>query len=258
MSLDKGTKINHLLERWPAGTPAQTSWLRELGYSDQLINKYKKSNWVVSFGTGVYKRPNDKITYLGALNALQQQTNLKVHPAGPTALQMLGKSHYLSLGQQKIYLMSEPQERLPGWFLKHEWNVDIHHTATSFLQPDCGMVKWEENNLKLKISGAARAMMECLYLTPNHQDLLACYELMEGLSNLRPRVVQELLETCGSIKVKRLFLYMAEKAGHSWFRFLKTENVNLGIGKRSIVPGGVYNAKYKITVPEKLENYGKL
>ncbi len=51
---------------------------------------------------------------------------------------------------------------------------------------------------------------------------------------------------------------MAEKAGHSWFRFLKLNDINLGSGKRSIVPAGVYLQKYQITVPQKLEEYGRI
>jgi len=258
MGLHNESKINYLLQHWQTGTPAQTAWLRELGYSDQLINKYKKSNWLVPFGTGAYKRPNDEISYIGALHALQQQTKMTVHPAGATALRMLGKSHYLELSQKQVFLMGKPQEKLPAWFLKHQWDIDFNYTTTSFLPSGLGMVLQEETNFSLQVSGAARAMMECLYLAPKHQDLIACYELMEGLSNLRPKVVQELLEACTSVKVKRLFLYMAEKAGHSWFRFLKLHDINLGSGKRSIVSAGVYLQKYQITVPEKLEEYGRI
>ncbi len=258
MSIEKESKLNYLLQQWPAGTPAQTSWLREMGYSDQLIAKYKKSKWLIPFGTGAYKRPKESISYWGAINALQQQTNSTIHPAGPTALMMLGKSHYLNLSQPQLFLMGKPQEKLPAWFLNHNWDAQINYTTTSFLPAELGMIDMVENNFRMRISGAARAMMECLYLTPKHQDLLGCYELMEGLSNLRPKVVQELLEACSSFKIKRLFLYMAEKAGHSWFKFLNPDKINLGSGKRSLVPAGVFIPKYQITVPEKLEEYGKL
>lgn len=258
MSLEKESKINQLLQTWPKDTPAQTFWLRELGYSDQLLAKYKKSKWIVPFETGAYKKPQGKITYLGAIHALQYQSGMTIHPAGPTSLMLLGKSHYLEMAQKQVFLMGEPEERLPSWFLKHDWDAIINYTTTSFLKPDMGVVDHEEANFKLRISGAARAMMECLYLSPKHQDLITCYELMEGLSNLRPKVVQELLESCSSVRVKRLFLYMAEKAGHSWFRFLKLDNIHLGSGKRSMVPSGIYITKYQITVPEKLENYGKI
>lgn len=77
---------------------------------------------------------------------------------------------------------------------------------------------------------------------------------MEGLNNLRPASVQKLLEACNSIKVKRLFLYMADKANHDWVRYLNLDNVDLGSGKRSIVADGVYVAKYQITVPKALES----
>lgn len=67
---------------------------------------------------------------------------------------------------------------------------------------------------------------------------------MEGLNNLKPSAVQELLEKCTSIKVKRLFLFMADKAGHEWPGHLDMEKVNLGSGKRSLVHDGAYNSKY--------------
>jgi hypothetical protein len=77
---------------------------------------------------------------------------------------------------------------------------------------------------------------------------------MEGLNNLRPRSVQALLEECTSVKVKRLFLYLAEKAGHEWFDFINLDNIDLGSGKRAIVDGGVYVSKYQITVPKELDS----
>jgi hypothetical protein len=99
--------------------------------------------------------------------------------------------------------------------------------------------------------------MECLYLAPQYQDLMECFELMEGLNNLPPKQVQMLLEKCESVKVKRLFLYMAEKAKHSWFNYLDTEKIDLGRGKRSVVKNGALVEKYGITVPKELEVNGK-
>ncbi|WP_405035608.1 type IV toxin-antitoxin system AbiEi family antitoxin domain-containing protein [Pseudidiomarina sp. CB1] len=54
-------------------------------------------------------------------------------------------------------------------------------------------------------------------------------------------------------KVKRLFLYLAEKANHDWVQYLDLSSVNLGSGKRAIVANGVYIPKYQITVPKELE-----
>ena len=88
--------------------------------------------------------------------------------------------------------------------------------------------------------------------SPDKLDLIECYHLVEGLSNLRPKLLQELLEKCSSVKVKRLFLMMASKAQHQWLTFLDLKKIDLGKGDRSIIKGGVYNAKVHISVPKEL------
>ncbi len=103
------------------------------------------------------------------------------------------------------------------------------------------------------MSSPARAIMECLFLAPKYQELFECYELMENLNNLRPKSVQTLLESSSSIKVKRLFLYLAEKCNHQWLKHLDLTRIDLGSGKRSLVKNGVYISKYKITVPGEFE-----
>jgi hypothetical protein len=64
--------------------------------------------------------------------------------------------------------------------------------------------------------------------------------------------MQELLEKCSSIKVKRLFLFMASKAKHQWLEFIDQTKIALGIGDRVIIREGVYISKYKISVPKEL------
>ncbi len=161
------------------------------------------------------------------------------------------------MGNSKAILFGGSGEKLPTWFKKHDWGVTLNYHETSFLPPDLGLTEIEIKCFSIKISGAARALMECLYLAPRKQELMECYELMEGLNNLPPKQVQTLLEICQSVKVKRLFLYMAEKAQHSWFEQLDVTKVDLGKGKRSIVKSGVLIDKYGITVPKKLEEHGK-
>jgi Transcriptional regulator, AbiEi antitoxin, Type IV TA system len=72
---------------------------------------------------------------------------------------------------------------------------------------------------------------------------------MEGLISLRPRLLQSLLVACNSIKVRRLFLYLAEQHQHSWFQRLDIDALDLGTGNRSIITGGHLDSKYLITVP---------
>ncbi|MEX0811462.1 MAG: type IV toxin-antitoxin system AbiEi family antitoxin domain-containing protein [Chitinophagales bacterium] len=250
--MEKNNKINQLLQSWPPNAVYLTAWLKQQGYSTQLLNRYKKSQWIVALGNGAMLKAGDKPTIAGALFALQQQAGLSVHPAAKTALQLAGKAHYLAMGQQSYILFGNSKETLPAWVKKHPWQEELKYVKSAFLPAGIGMVEQQIMGLPIKISGAARALMECLYLAPQYQDLQECYEIMEGLNNLRPKVVQQLLEQCTSIKVKRLFLYLAKKAGHQWLAFLNLENIYLGKGKRKIVDNGAYIPEFKITVPKSL------
>jgi len=253
MSTEKESKINTLLSSQPLGSVLCSSWLVDQGYSLALQKRYKKSQWFDSIGTGALIRHADDVDYLGGIYALQTQLGLFVHPAAKTALSLLGKTHYLALSTKKAQLFGGSTESLPLWFKKRDWNLNIECKLTSFLPPELGLVEIEHKNFKVKISSPARAVMECLYLAPKSQPLLEVFELMEGLNNLRPAAVQQLLEACTSVKIKRLFLYLADKAGHEWLSYIKLDRVDLGSGKRAIVSDGVYVSKYQITVPRELE-----
>lgn len=253
MSTKKESKINALLRSQPAGVVLTSSWLAKHGYSRELQRRYKKSQWFDALGTGALVRHGDHVDYLGGVYALQSQLGLSVHPGGKTALAMQGRAHYLEFSTKRAQLFAGKGESLPLWFRKYDWGLEVECKSTSFLPPELGLVEFEHQRFTVKISSPPRALMECLYLAPRAQSLVEAYELMEGLNNLRPNVVQELLSACTSVKVKRLFLYLAEKAGHQWFGFLECKKLDLGSGKRAIVPDGHYVSKYQITVPKELE-----
>jgi len=254
MSTLKITKINQLLRSQPQGSVMLSSWLNKQGYSLELQKRYRKSHWLDSIGTGAMIRSGDQVDYQGAIYALQKQLELTIHPGGKTALSLLGKSHYLEISQAKIVLFGNKEERLPTWFKKHNWDVSVDYYQSTFLPSNLGLTDLELRTFSIKISGAARALMECLYLTPDKQALFECYELMENLNNLRPDHVQKLLEACKSVKVKRLFMFMAEKTRHDWVNYLDLKKVDFGKGKRSFVANGTYVSKYQITVPKEFKN----
>jgi hypothetical protein len=253
MSTLTGTKINKLLTMQPPGTVMLSSWLVEQGYSHDLQQRYKKGGWLESVGTGAFIRKNEHVKFHGAIYALQNQAGFSIHPGGRTALSLSGKAQYIELNESKVVLFGGAHEKLPAWFRHYDWGVPIEYHSTSFLKKDIGFTEMDTGNFTIRISNAARAMMECLYLSPDKQDLVESYELMEGLNNLSPKLVQSLLENCQSIKVKRLFLYMAEKAKHPWLTYLDITKIDLGKGKRSIVKSGAFIEKYGITVPKELK-----
>jgi hypothetical protein len=252
MTTDKEQKIKKLLEKHIPGTVSLASWLEGLGISRDLQGYYRRSGWLNSIGTGAFIRPNDTVGWEGGLYALQIQAELPVHVGALTALSMHGLAHYLRLNEEKIFLFSPPKTILPTWFRNHNWQHPIHHTKTSILPNKTGLIAYEEKIFTIAISVPERAMLECLYLAPDNLDLMECYQVMEGLANLRPKLVQVLLEKCSSVKVKRLFLYMADKAGHQWLPFVDRSKIDLGKGDRKIANGGMYISGFHISIPKEL------
>jgi hypothetical protein len=141
--------------------------------------------------------------------------------------------------------------KLPAWFKQYRWGIKVRYTTTNLFagEADQGLTKKDLGPYSIKVSAPERAVMEVLYGVP----LVDSYEearlLMEGLTTLRPRVVQSLLENCASVKVKRLFMLLAENCKHPWVRKVDLSKVDFGKGKRTLVKGGRFDPKYKITVP---------
>lgn len=246
------SKINHLLQTLPRGAVVLASWLTRQGYSHALQQRYIRSGWLEQIGQGAFKRTGDKITIFGALYALQSQAKKNIHIGGPSALALQGFYHYVEMGQRKLYLFSPNGFKLPAWFTNYNWEQKYRHSQTDILPVGLAITTDNNKSFDVKLSSPARAMLECLNLVPANFDIGEAWLLMEGLGSLQPNQVQTLLEQCKSVKTKRLFLYLAEKAGHSWARYLKPEKINLGIGKRCIVKGGIFIPKYQITLPETL------
>ena len=252
MSLRTETKINRILKIWPSGTVGLTPWLEKAEVSRQLQQRYQRSGWFESLGRGALKRADDPIDWLGGLYAIQKQARLDIHVGARTALGLQGQAHYLELNVSTVTLFAPRKVCLPAWFINHNWGVKPELHNTDFLPASIGVVDIEHKLFSIKASGAARALMECLFLAPQKFDLVEAYQIMESMTALRPAAVQQLLEQCRSVKVKRLFLYMAEKACQAWVKHLDLQKVDLGSGKRSVVPGGAYIPKYAITVSQEL------
>jgi hypothetical protein len=51
------------------------------------------------------------------------------------------------------------------------------------------------------------------------------------------------------LKVRRVFLWYADRHHHTWRKHLDTVALDLGKGKRQLVPGGRLDARYQITLP---------
>lgn len=255
MSLHNKYKIKNLIENWPNGTVATSLWLEKMGVGRQLRNRYKKSGWIESIYNGVFKKSGDDVGWEGAVYGLQQGKDPVIHPGALSSIALTGASHYIRMGRENLFLFAPSRTFLPKWIQSGDWGVDVKYSTTSFLPPFLGMVDYKVNEYSISISSLERSILECLYLAPKEVDLVECYQIMEGLATLRPKLLQELLEQCTSIKVTRLFLYMSEKANHAWFKHLDQNKFDSGKGDRCIVRKGVYIPNYKITIPRELFEY---
>lgn len=204
-------------------------------------------------GRGAYARENDKIEWQGGLYAIQEQLELPIHAGGKTALLVQGYAHFVPMGQgETVTLFGLPNVKLPLWFKQYPWGVKLRFTTTNLFmsQRTQSLTQKDMGSYAVRVSTPERAMMEMLYEVPKQESYDEAKLLMEGLTTLRPPLVQTLLEDCASVKVKRLFMVLAESCKHAWVKKLDLSQVEFGKGKRMLVKGGRLDPKYNITVPE--------
>ena len=245
------TKLQSLLTTWPTNTVRTVAALKAEGFSQSLISKYKHLGWLSSFGDGAVIKRGDTPTILGGLYALQHDSGLSVHLGGLSSLELLGRAHFVRLGAQRVWLFGVPK-RLPRWFTNHDWGGELNYTSAALFSDMHSetLIEYRVGGFVVRISNELRAVFEVLTFVPDRLGVEEAGQLVRGLTASNPRKVSELLRACKSIKAKRLFLALADAAGHAWMRHLDLTSVDLGRGPRTLVRGGKLHKKYKITLPE--------
>lgn len=250
MSLYLEPNINHLIQNWKKNTVMTSAYLQKLGYSPQLLKRYKQSGWLESLGYGVYAIKGQKVDWTGALYALQTQLSVPLYPGGLTALEWIGLGHFLSLGDRSVFLYGVALKKLPLWFQKMADSSGLVILEAGPLPRERKEIRTRNfGNFDLEYSTAEQAFLELLYTVPKYVSFSEVRQIAENLTLLRAKVLQEMLEQCRSIKVNRMALYLGEYFHHGWRDRISVDKISLGSGKRVIQPKGVFNAKYGITVP---------
>ena len=272
-------KLNRLQRLLPDGLLADARWLTEQGYPSPLRARYLTGGWLERVGRGVFRRPAPRaVHWQQAVASLQMLLGRGVSVGGRTALELQGYAHYPSpRGPMEIHLYGD--ERPPGWLHALDGARFVHHNADRLFDGPplaAGIAKfrtaladdsadldrpfgdgllWRRLNYEwgVVMSTPERAALEMLDELPGRETFHDADMLMSGLVNLRAARLTRLLSACRSVKVKRLFLWFAERHGHQWVDRLDLSNVDLGSGKRALVRGGKLDAKYQITVPEDLD-----
>lgn len=253
MSLELKNKINQLLMFGTKNGLFFSEWLKKNGYSDQLVNKYRQSGWLASLSKGVMYRTGDTLSAYAALYCFNKQLNEDVRIAAHSALELFGFNHYVPMGKP-ILMVTSNKKSFPAWMFGDSFDRTIKYFRTKTFS-DVQTDKVQIEGLNLLVSSPEQAFMECLLLAPTQYSYMDLYYIMEQLTSLRADVVQILLETTKSLRVKRMFLYMAEKAGHYWFDMLDIDKIVIGTSKLQLAEKGTYISKYKITIPKELNEY---
>lgn len=102
----------------------------------------------------------------------------------------------------------------------------------------------------LIVSTPERAIIEMLAEVPKHASFHNIDMIFEGLPNLRPSLVEELLGLCKSIKAKRLFFVFSDRHNHGWRQYVNPDKFNLGKGPRALIEGGKIHPQYHISIPK--------
>lgn len=277
----KSRRLNWLQRNLPEGLLVDARWLERNGYSRALRSQYAKSGWLDPVMRGVYRRPvaslssskrPDVLRWQHVIISLQMLHDHFVAAGGRTALELQGFGHYLpAAGTREVHLYGNPKP--PNWVfrLPMQTRFFFHNSARLFARggrtggrgfpkendsvSTTGLLResWGHWDWPLVVSSPERAILELLEEVPGRETFHQADVVMEGLRTLSPRRLRSLLLDCRSIKVKRLFFWFADRHAHPWLHRLDRTGINLGSGKRMLVRGGRLDARYGITVPERLD-----
>lgn len=265
-----------LHELVPHGLLATRTWLAGKGVSRHQMDNWLKSGALKSLTAGVVALPTTtKLTWQAVVVSLQRMPwHGGLTPGGITALEEQGLGHYLPISGSgraiHLYGWNKPPAWLNRLASRHLPSVRFVWHGTKkfdgrFLQNNVydtqsgehlmNQIAWGTDEWPLTISSPERAVFELLADVPDQLSFEHADELLRGLPSLSPRKLTKLLDLCESYKVRRLFLWLAERHHHPWLKHLDLtaytmEGGKLGTGKRVIAKEGRLDRKYLITVPE--------
>ena len=256
--------LKPLLEAVPPGFMVDTRWLRARGIDPKSIHNYVARGWLERVVRGVYRRPlteglqeNPDEPWAIPLLSLQRLMKYDVHLGAESALDIAGHQHYVFRRRTRIHLYGDVPtwlKRLPmkakilvrrrKLFDDHRLGVVGDEPESVWTRPRVGLWTW-----RLRRSGPERAFLEALDELPRNESFDTLDRIFQLLSHLQPDLLQALLRSCRSVKVRRLFFVYADRHPHGWLEHLDTSKIDFGSGPRSLVEGGRFHPTYRIQLP---------
>jgi hypothetical protein len=220
-------------------------------------------------------RPAGAPAWKVALNSALLTEPVPLAVAGYSALEIRNLAHFSSDKTSTEVWVTGPQ-KIPTWMAQMasvQWRLlpasKLFNDRPATPPPEA-LYRYDSRDLAALLEGSGfeaigrdtdsawliastpeRALLEWANNLATEADWRHFYEVMEGMPSLRPKPLMSLLKTCTSIKAKRTFLWMGKSVDASWYRAIKRDmsDIDLGKGKRQLIPGGMLDAEYQITVP---------
>jgi hypothetical protein len=228
--------FKELLASVPRGEPLSTAALAEHGVSAFRASKLARSGWLVHLGRGAYMLSGDTLTRDGSLAFLSDQIP-GLHVGSKTALAWRGVQQNIAF-REVLGLWGDKAKRLPDWFTKR---FQAHYQATSLfddkLPANRGLQPLPAGDSRVLVSVPERAMLELFSDIGKQQSLVEARELMESLSGVREKVLDELLRHTTRIKVVRVAAAFAEEMKLPWAPVAARHAERVGGGKRWVAVG---------------------
>lgn len=239
------TNLKQLILSTPLHTIFLSSWLKKQHISAKSVHDHKRYGWLDAVGNGAFIKKGIEPGLTPGISAVQTQTSYKLHIGGGYCLDLYHNVRQYLRFNQKAELFTSERKPLPKWF-RDTFKDEYLLVRTSFLPDSLGCQEYVDNELKLEISSLERALLEMLYLS--NRTTQEYYQIFELIPVLRPVLLNELLIGCNSIRVKRLFMYLASKTEYPWAKKIAKDKINFGSGVRVIDKKGYYNKEYNIIV----------
>ncbi|MDR5798988.1 MULTISPECIES: type IV toxin-antitoxin system AbiEi family antitoxin domain-containing protein [Caballeronia] len=225
------TSIQRLLQETQRGRPLDSEMLRDMGISAALAHDLVKSGWLQHLSRGAYLMTGDVPSRDGTIAFLSRRVP-GMHVAGKTALSWQGVRHNIAF-RERVVLWGQKPYAFPDWVGEH---LLYSYQTTTLYDDDFlygeGLKPLPSGDPAVLVSIPERALLELASDVGKGQTLEEARNLMVGLRNIRPQVLDKFLSHCTRVKVVRLVRDLGAEAGFSWAQDLQKHVDRLGHGKR--------------------------
>jgi hypothetical protein len=239
----------------PVGLFATKKWLMGQKVSEHTIDNWLKSGRILNCASGVYKRPELPLEWQGVLSSFARMKKEPVYLGGLSALEDQGFGHYLKSKKEFTFYSSISK---PSWADSLLSEVSLKWKTTRKLWPadyhllSLKKVNWREGFPTFLQANTEQAYLEMLSSVPEEFSFEYGDQMIQGLVQLSPVKLKQLLKNCKSVKVKRLFFWFAKRHNHDWLKHLNQKDIDFGSGKRVLIKNGSLDKEFLITIPREM------